>query len=347
MRSKLGYSRNSPFKGDNVNKIASKNITMADTNKPVIGLDGSKAILMNPGEEHSFSGDVTETTPEFLFQVEDKLLEAHLSTLKKKEQQEFIDKYELLDQKMKLTALMEMANMHKDLFEGQAEPLQSAETPQITQPETQVPAPQYKKGGKYRRFQDGGFNYVPSSDFLPEGFHLTEVITNRPDKTNTVDRAKITQADSQPAADREKQLKPSRKQTRVSQTNTMKYTRPSITTVTDAELLDNYEGKVQMGIKDAVTYQELVRRGLVASNAAVPQSNTTNVINQVANPQGQQGVLLPFPKGIPLTLNRQITDRLRLVEHSIVGSPDRQLLVHPATGQELIRDTKTGLYYAQ
>ena len=155
-----------------MNQIGGSTIDMTQTDRPIVGTDGEEATIMQPGSTHQFNGPVTETTLQSLEEMEPDLLEAHLSTLSDEDQEEFVEKYVQLDENMRMTALTQMFKKHKNKVKMQA----------------------------------GGFTYTPSSDFLPDGYVLTDVITNSPDKTNTVKPGK-PQSESLPKSGKPTQRK--------------------------------------------------------------------------------------------------------------------------------------------
>lgn len=279
-RSRLGYSRNSPYKEDRVNQIGGSAIDMTETDQPIVGTDGDTAVVMQPGSAHQFNGPVTETTLNNLEEMEADLLEAHLSTLSEEDQEEFVEKYEQLEDNMRLTALTQMFRKHKDKI----------------------------------KYQAGGFTYTPSTDFLPAGYVLTDVINKDPTELNTVMEGK-PQSESKPA--KTSQLQSTAKRQIKSKTMpavVQPKTEPSnlplelrmekflspppktpspewfgakrntiLDNLSDAELLDSYQAKVDANIKDPMLYQEMAKRNLLNSNASVPVSTTTSLVDTLTN----------------------------------------------------------------
>lgn len=264
-RSRLGYSRNSPYKEDRVNQIGGSAIDMTETDQSIVGTDGETATVMQPGSAHQFNGPVTETTLNNLEEMEADLLEAHLSTLSEEDQEEFVEKYEQLEDNMRLTALTQMFRKHK---------------------------------GKIK-YQAGGFTYTPSTDFLPAGYVLTDVINKDPTELNTVMEGK-PQSESKPAqtvATRTSTAStPAKRQIKTktmpalpsetSDTRDAQRTKKLATTLNslpDSTIMDIYKGRQEHGIKDPILYQEMSRRNLLNSNSAIPVSATTSMVDTLTN----------------------------------------------------------------
>ncbi len=251
-RSRLGYSRNSPYKEDRVNQIGGSAIDMTETDQPIVGTDGDTAVVMQPGSAHQFNGPVTETTLNNLEEMEADLLEAHLSTLSEEDQEEFVEKYEQLEDNMRLTALTQMFRKHKDKI----------------------------------KYQAGGFTYTPSTDFLPAGYVLTDVINKDPTELSTVMEGK-PQSESLPKAQTTVSVqKRGIKTKQMPSAPVAQKAKPvpnPLSSATDLEIFDNYRGKQSLGTKDPMLLQEMSRRNLLNSNAVVPVSATTSLVDTLTN----------------------------------------------------------------
>jgi hypothetical protein len=130
--SKLGYSEGSPFQGNATNFINSNLITMGRTHQPLVAVTNKGASLMQPGRQYNTmsstrrkfqagggpqGGGTMEIPMETLIALEPMLLEAHLSTLSKKDKGIFMEKYTPLPDNMRRAALIQMIGKYPDVLE--------------------------------------------------------------------------------------------------------------------------------------------------------------------------------------------------------------------------------------
>lgn len=115
-RSKLGYSKVSPFNKERANMINADGIDMRNTSKPLLALNRKGATMLNPGGYYpGVQGQTTEMPVETLLELEPVLLELHLSTLKGDQKEEFMDKYGVLGTNMRIAALSQILAKHPEV----------------------------------------------------------------------------------------------------------------------------------------------------------------------------------------------------------------------------------------
>jgi hypothetical protein len=270
LRSKLGF-REGPFQDDPTNKIKSGQISMKGVNFPLIGTDGKKAVTMRPGGSYSYGGEVTETTPQDMMDMEPQLVEAHLSTLSLKDKKIFMDRYEqITDEAMKMEVVKQMFAKHY----SKIAPTTVAQDGVLVDDRMN---PSYREVNKRP--------YLAIEDYERAGFTYMGTAINSPNKDNTVDMARFQQGpESDPNWDGKRiapsgarRTKQDQKAQPVEQQTTSQIkpqgttVRPTVKptsksdkygSVSDAELLDNFVGKQGSLVSDRELMAEIDRRGL-------------------------------------------------------------------------------------
>lgn len=179
-KQEMGYRDDSPYNGEASIRINSPRITMNGVGKPLMAYpENGGAYLMQPGMEYDFGDSKSVLEVPFAQngmpvnnqselpgqypneELEAILLELHLSSLSESDQDIFIDEYRKLSSNHRMVAIDAMAKKHK-------KHIRSAKI-----------------------MQSGGFNYTPLDQLTPDDFTVTEVSSNKPIKSNTVDIAKV------------------------------------------------------------------------------------------------------------------------------------------------------------
>jgi peptidoglycan hydrolase-like protein with peptidoglycan-binding domain len=105
---------------ESANQINANGITMKGTRRPLIAANKNGAAQLQPGREYpNIKGPTTEMPIESLMELEPVLLEIHLSNLKGKDKEIFMEKYQVLGTQMKTAALTQMLGKYPEVAQQQ------------------------------------------------------------------------------------------------------------------------------------------------------------------------------------------------------------------------------------
>ncbi len=197
-KDKMGYKDNSPYNKSVYNKIQTGGaVTMEGVGRNLVATDGSTTRSLPPnGGNYRFSRrGVMEIEPQTLLSFEPYLLEIHLDSLSEEKQLEFLEKYEQLNESMKMAAIKQMFAKHKDHLAQVIDTVSSSDS--IEQQGRSV----YQSGGAVgTQIMQGqvvnGREYIPISEFEKAGWTYMGVSANSPDAGNTVNTSAFPQGNT-------------------------------------------------------------------------------------------------------------------------------------------------------